>query len=92
MDMNMDSKLTRRDRLENVVNAGSPSLKSCPLTTPEMQTAGASMESLTSASASPFMGEEGGQPNQWTTQSRGHALSDPSFGDIPKSVPTNTRI
>ena len=63
MDMNMDSKLTRRDRLENVVNAGSPSLKSCPLTTPEMQTAGASMESLTSASASPFIRGESGQHN-----------------------------
>ena len=68
MDISMDSTLTRRDWLGNLVNAGSPSSKSCPLATPEMQTASASVESLTSASASPFIGEEGGQPNQWTAQ------------------------
>ena len=96
MDINMDSKLTRRDWLENLVNTGSPSSKSCPLTTPEMQTAGASMERLLPL---PLLlwGKKvdnpvSGQPNQWTTQSRGHALSDPSFGDIPESAPTNTRI
>ena len=51
------------------------SSKCCPLTTLEMQKACDLVESTgTSASDSPFIGEESGQPNQGTTQSRGHTL------------------
>lgn len=51
--------LTRRGQLENLVNAGSSSSRSCPLATREMQSGCGSLESpLTSASDSPFMGEE----------------------------------
>ena len=49
------------------------SSKCCPLTTLEIQKACDLLESTrTSASDSPFIGEESGQPNQGTTQSRGH--------------------
>ena len=65
--------LTRRGQLGNLVSAGSSSSRSCPLTTPEMQSGCGSLESpLDSASDSSFIGEESGQPNQGTTQSRGH--------------------
>ena len=49
------------------------SSKCCPLTTLEIQKACDLLESTrTSASDSSFIGEESGQPNQGTTQSRGH--------------------
>jgi len=53
--------LTRRGQLGNLVNAGSSSSRSCPLTTLERQSGCGSLKSpLTSASDSPFIEEESG--------------------------------